>query len=169
MEKALRYREIYWNEGISQFCADGVALDGDNPEHIQWVFQKSLERAAEFNITGVTYRLTQGNCMRGGWLSSVISLNSLWAHHVHHKYSAPRFHFWSIGFVALIFQVWLNESSLLSHPPMQSSPVCPDQEAHTVPLSSSVLALILKCEEIVNTQSNEHTLQPFCTQYSRLS
>lgn len=44
-------------------CADGVALDGDNPEHIQWVFQKSLERAAEFNITGVTYRLTQGNCM----------------------------------------------------------------------------------------------------------
>uniref|UniRef100_A0A4W4EL99 NEDD8-activating enzyme E1 catalytic subunit n=1 Tax=Electrophorus electricus TaxID=8005 RepID=A0A4W4EL99_ELEEL len=39
---------------------DGVALDGDNPEHIHWVFQKSLERAAEFNIIGVTYRLTQG-------------------------------------------------------------------------------------------------------------
>uniref|UniRef100_A0AAR2KY71 NEDD8-activating enzyme E1 catalytic subunit n=1 Tax=Pygocentrus nattereri TaxID=42514 RepID=A0AAR2KY71_PYGNA len=39
---------------------DGVALDGDNPEHIQWVFQNSLERAAEFSITGVTYRLTQG-------------------------------------------------------------------------------------------------------------
>ncbi|KAK3547445.1 hypothetical protein QTP86_020865 [Hemibagrus guttatus] len=39
---------------------DGVALDGDNPEHIQWVFQKSLKRAAEFSITGVTYRLTQG-------------------------------------------------------------------------------------------------------------
>uniref|UniRef100_A0A3B4E178 NEDD8-activating enzyme E1C n=1 Tax=Pygocentrus nattereri TaxID=42514 RepID=A0A3B4E178_PYGNA len=38
----------------------GVALDGDNPEHIQWVFQNSLERAAEFSITGVTYRLTQG-------------------------------------------------------------------------------------------------------------
>uniref|UniRef100_A0A8B9LN79 NEDD8-activating enzyme E1 catalytic subunit n=1 Tax=Astyanax mexicanus TaxID=7994 RepID=A0A8B9LN79_ASTMX len=43
---------------------DGVALDGDNPEHIQWVFQKSLERAAEFNITGVTYRLTQGKTTR---------------------------------------------------------------------------------------------------------
>ncbi|KAI5095872.1 NEDD8-activating enzyme E1 catalytic subunit [Silurus meridionalis] len=39
---------------------DSVGLDGDNPEHIQWVFQKSLERAAEFSITGVTYRLTQG-------------------------------------------------------------------------------------------------------------
>ena len=40
--------------------SDGVALDGDDPKHIQWVYQKSLERAAEFNITGVTYRLTQG-------------------------------------------------------------------------------------------------------------
>uniref|UniRef100_A0A3P9PXT2 NEDD8-activating enzyme E1 catalytic subunit n=1 Tax=Poecilia reticulata TaxID=8081 RepID=A0A3P9PXT2_POERE len=39
---------------------DGVALDGDDPEHIQWVFQRSLERSAEFSITGVTYRLTQG-------------------------------------------------------------------------------------------------------------
>uniref|UniRef100_A0A672PH08 NEDD8-activating enzyme E1 catalytic subunit n=1 Tax=Sinocyclocheilus grahami TaxID=75366 RepID=A0A672PH08_SINGR len=39
---------------------DGVALDGDNPKHIQWVYQKSLDRAAEFSITGVTYRLTQG-------------------------------------------------------------------------------------------------------------
>uniref|UniRef100_A0A3B5RAI1 NEDD8-activating enzyme E1 catalytic subunit n=1 Tax=Xiphophorus maculatus TaxID=8083 RepID=A0A3B5RAI1_XIPMA len=41
---------------------DGVALDGDDPEHIQWVFQRSLERSAEFNITGVTYRLTQAAC-----------------------------------------------------------------------------------------------------------
>lgn len=39
---------------------DGVVLDGDDPKHIQWVYQRSLERAAEFNITGVTYRLTQG-------------------------------------------------------------------------------------------------------------
>ena len=36
------------------------ALDGDNPEHIQWVFEKAQQRAAQFNITGVTYRLTQG-------------------------------------------------------------------------------------------------------------
>uniref|UniRef100_A0A3B4AR13 NEDD8-activating enzyme E1 catalytic subunit n=1 Tax=Periophthalmus magnuspinnatus TaxID=409849 RepID=A0A3B4AR13_9GOBI len=39
-----------------------ISLDGDNPEHIQWVFAKALERAAEFNITGVTYRLTQAAC-----------------------------------------------------------------------------------------------------------
>uniref|UniRef100_A0A4W6DEI8 NEDD8-activating enzyme E1 catalytic subunit n=1 Tax=Lates calcarifer TaxID=8187 RepID=A0A4W6DEI8_LATCA len=38
----------------------GGILDGDNPEHIQWVFDRAQERAAEFNITGVTYRLTQG-------------------------------------------------------------------------------------------------------------
>lgn len=37
-----------------------TSLDGDSPEHIQWVFERAQERAAEFNITGVTYRLTQG-------------------------------------------------------------------------------------------------------------
>jgi len=35
-------------------------LDGDNPEHVTWVFEKSLGRAKEHNIPGVTYRLTQG-------------------------------------------------------------------------------------------------------------
>uniref|UniRef100_A0A672HVE6 NEDD8-activating enzyme E1 catalytic subunit n=1 Tax=Salarias fasciatus TaxID=181472 RepID=A0A672HVE6_SALFA len=39
---------------------DGVVLDGDDPRHVQWVYQRSVERAAEFSITGVTYRLTQG-------------------------------------------------------------------------------------------------------------
>uniref|UniRef100_A0A671UHN9 NEDD8-activating enzyme E1 catalytic subunit n=1 Tax=Sparus aurata TaxID=8175 RepID=A0A671UHN9_SPAAU len=40
----------------------GGNLDGDNPEHIQWVFERAQERAAEFSITGVTYRLTQATC-----------------------------------------------------------------------------------------------------------
>ena len=35
-------------------------LDTDNPEHITWLYEKSLARAKEFNITGVTYSLTQG-------------------------------------------------------------------------------------------------------------
>ncbi|KAM4721453.1 NEDD8-activating enzyme E1 catalytic subunit isoform 1-T1 [Rhinophrynus dorsalis] len=39
---------------------EGVELDGDDPEHIQWIFKNSLERAAQYNIRGVTYRLTQG-------------------------------------------------------------------------------------------------------------
>jgi ubiquitin-activating enzyme E1 C len=35
-------------------------LDNDDPEHITWLYQKALARAQEFNITGVTYSLTQG-------------------------------------------------------------------------------------------------------------
>lgn len=35
-------------------------LDNDDPEHITWLYKKALARATEFNITGVTYSLTQG-------------------------------------------------------------------------------------------------------------
>ncbi|PBP26913.1 putative NEDD8-activating enzyme E1 catalytic subunit [Diplocarpon rosae] len=35
-------------------------LDNDDPEHIGWLLQKALARAKEFNISGVTYSLTQG-------------------------------------------------------------------------------------------------------------
>lgn len=42
------------------FLTEGVPLDGDDPDHIQWIFQKALERASQYNIRGVTYRLTQG-------------------------------------------------------------------------------------------------------------
>ena len=35
-------------------------LDTDDPEHINWLFQKALRRAEEFKISGVTYSLTQG-------------------------------------------------------------------------------------------------------------
>eukprot|EP00053_Salpingoeca_punica_P010652 m.95535 g.95535 ORF g.95535 m.95535 type:complete len:435 (-) comp15455_c0_seq1:321-1625(-) len=35
-------------------------IDGDDPEHIKWLFEKACERAAEYGIAGVTYRLTQG-------------------------------------------------------------------------------------------------------------
>ncbi|KAK9368545.1 hypothetical protein V1509DRAFT_623226 [Lipomyces kononenkoae] len=35
-------------------------LDNDNPEHVQWLYQTALDRAREFNISGVTYSLTQG-------------------------------------------------------------------------------------------------------------
>lgn len=39
---------------------DGVTVDGDDPAHIQWIFEKSLDRAKEYGIEGITYRLTQG-------------------------------------------------------------------------------------------------------------
>ena len=35
-------------------------LDTDDPEHISWLFQKASERAKEFNISGVTFAMTQG-------------------------------------------------------------------------------------------------------------
>jgi hypothetical protein len=36
-----------------------VPIDGDDPQHITWIYEKATDRAAEFNISGVSYRLTQ--------------------------------------------------------------------------------------------------------------
>ncbi|KAJ3290900.1 hypothetical protein HK104_006462 [Borealophlyctis nickersoniae] len=38
----------------------GKKLDGDDPEHIKWLLDTALGRANQFNISGVTYTLTQG-------------------------------------------------------------------------------------------------------------
>lgn len=35
-------------------------LDNDDPEDIEWLYQKALARANEFKIEGVTWSLTQG-------------------------------------------------------------------------------------------------------------
>ena len=35
-------------------------LDTDDVEHIEWLYQKAVARAAEFDIEGVTWALTQG-------------------------------------------------------------------------------------------------------------
>lgn len=35
-------------------------LDGDNEEHMRWLHEKASARAEQFEIKGVTYRLTQG-------------------------------------------------------------------------------------------------------------
>ncbi|KAH9816590.1 hypothetical protein DFH28DRAFT_965731 [Melampsora americana] len=37
-----------------------LKIDGDNPDHIQWLFEKASERADAHKITGVTWSLTQG-------------------------------------------------------------------------------------------------------------
>ncbi|KAG8435884.1 hypothetical protein GDO86_007107 [Hymenochirus boettgeri] len=54
-------RILQWPK--EQPFGEGVQLDGDDPEHIQWIFKNSLDRASQFNIRGVTYRLTQGKPM----------------------------------------------------------------------------------------------------------
>ncbi|KAL1570851.1 ubiquitin-activating enzyme E1 C [Candida albicans P57072] len=47
--------QIEWNDKFP-----GKKLDGDNLEHIEWVYQTALERANKFNIGGVTKHLTLG-------------------------------------------------------------------------------------------------------------
>jgi ubiquitin-activating enzyme E1 C len=37
-----------------------TAIDGDDPGHISWIYERARERAEEHQIQGVTYRLTQG-------------------------------------------------------------------------------------------------------------
>lgn len=39
---------------------DPVAIDGDDPQHITWIYEKAIDRANQYGIRGVTYRLTQG-------------------------------------------------------------------------------------------------------------
>ncbi|OQV16361.1 NEDD8-activating enzyme E1 catalytic subunit [Hypsibius exemplaris] len=38
----------------------GIGVDGDDPKHISWICGKAEDRAKEFGIEGVTYRLTLG-------------------------------------------------------------------------------------------------------------
>ncbi|XP_015123664.1 NEDD8-activating enzyme E1 catalytic subunit [Diachasma alloeum] len=37
-----------------------ATIDGDDPQHINWIYEKSQERATQFGIRGLTYRLVQG-------------------------------------------------------------------------------------------------------------
>jgi len=45
-----------WNE-VNPFNAK---FDADEPEHVSWVLEHALERAAKFKIEGVTHSLTLG-------------------------------------------------------------------------------------------------------------
>lgn len=37
-----------------------MAIDGDSPEHLEWIYNRSCERAKEFGIQGVNMRLVKG-------------------------------------------------------------------------------------------------------------
>ena len=61
-----------WNQ--INFISEGVPVDGDDPAHVQWIYDKAKERAESFNIQGVTYRLTQGE--EGNIISSESNLKN---------------------------------------------------------------------------------------------
>lgn len=46
----------------SSIYLENVGIDGDDPTHVQWIFEKAQDRADQYGIKGVTYRLTQGEC-----------------------------------------------------------------------------------------------------------
>ena len=52
---------IFVADAFMIIFSEGVPVDGDDPAHVQWIYDKAKERADSFNIQGVTYRLTQGN------------------------------------------------------------------------------------------------------------
>ena len=61
--------------------SDGAVIDGDNPEHIRWIFAKATARADEHGICGVTYRLTQcayhmSDCV--AWLFFLFYFHFFW-------------------------------------------------------------------------------------------
>ncbi|KAJ2959206.1 hypothetical protein NQZ79_g5298 [Umbelopsis isabellina] len=46
--------------GAHHLFIEDQKYDTDNPEHISWLYERASKRAQQFNITGVTYFLTQG-------------------------------------------------------------------------------------------------------------
>ena len=58
-EHCIEYVRLLLWQKENPFGED-TGIDGDDPSHISWIFEKSLERAGQYGIHGVTYRLTQG-------------------------------------------------------------------------------------------------------------
>lgn len=52
-EHCIEYVKIIQWEKENPFS---VALDGDDPQHLAWVYERALERANQYNIAGVSYR-----------------------------------------------------------------------------------------------------------------
>ena len=53
-------KSVLWPKPTEEGGRADDDLDGDDPEHIKWLFEKATERATQYDIKGVTYRLTQG-------------------------------------------------------------------------------------------------------------
>ena len=61
---------------IDGLLSIGASIDGDNPDHIMWILNKSQKRAEQFNIGGLNYRLTQGRLQTFSSLSTSIKNNA---------------------------------------------------------------------------------------------
>lgn len=57
-EHCIEYSHVVLWDKMKPF--GNAKLDMDNPEHTQWLYEQAKERADQFGIKGVTYRLTQG-------------------------------------------------------------------------------------------------------------
>lgn len=54
-EHCIEYvRLLLWPKDLP--FGEGVSVDGDDPAHIQWILDRSVERGASFGIEGITYR-----------------------------------------------------------------------------------------------------------------
>lgn len=58
-EHCIAYILHKWNENEYDEWK-GVKLDKDDPVHMTWIFERAKERAEQFRIMGVTFKLTQG-------------------------------------------------------------------------------------------------------------
>ena len=97
-EHCIEYvRLLLWpkENPFSNPTEEAIAIDGDDPQHISWIYEKSHERAIhvsfcvirmsqsyltlrfafQYGIQGVTYRLTQGVVKR--IIPAVASTNSV--------------------------------------------------------------------------------------------
>lgn len=59
-EHCIEYARILLWPKEKPFGDDVMAIDGDDPAHISWIYEKAIERGAQYGISGITYRLTQG-------------------------------------------------------------------------------------------------------------
>ena len=55
--RAERFSQV---DGMIFLSHEEKKLDTDDPDHIEWLYQKASTRAAEFKIDRVTWALTQG-------------------------------------------------------------------------------------------------------------